>query len=95
MLFAEFLRRSMFPSCYEWIVPIIKCSHYGVGFLGGFPSRYFGAILFRRENIHLIEPHESENSLQTWVCIGNLQRMVWIKFANTNNRALLDLAPGA
>ena len=41
-----------------------------------------GTILFRREDIHLIEAHESEDSVQTWVCIGNLQRMVWIEFAN-------------
>ena len=42
-----------------------------------------GTILFRREDIHLIEPH-SENDVQTWVCIGNLQRMVWIEFAHAS-----------
>ena len=39
-----------------------------------------GTILFRREDIHLIESHESENNPYAWVCIGNLQRMVWIDF---------------
>jgi hypothetical protein len=41
-----------------------------------------GTILFRREDIHFIEPHESENNVPAWVCIGNLQRMVWIAFPN-------------
>ena len=38
-----------------------------------------GTILFRREDIQFIEPHEG-NGPQAWVCIGNLQRMVWIAF---------------
>lgn len=39
-----------------------------------------GTILFRRDDIHLIESHESENNLHAWVCVGNFQRMVWIDF---------------
>lgn len=38
-----------------------------------------GTILFRRKDIELIEAHEG-NDAQSWVCIGNLQRMVWIPF---------------
>ena len=38
-----------------------------------------GTILFRRKDIELIEAQEG-NDAQSWVCIGNLQRMVWIAF---------------
>jgi hypothetical protein len=38
-----------------------------------------GNILFRREDIQLIEAHDG-NEAGSWVCIGNLQRMVWIAF---------------
>jgi hypothetical protein len=38
-----------------------------------------GSILFRREDIQLIEPHEGKDA-NAWVCIGNLQRMVWIAY---------------
>ena len=38
-----------------------------------------GNILFRREDIQLIEPHEGQDA-NAWVCIGNLQRMVRIAF---------------
>lgn len=38
-----------------------------------------GTILFRRKDIELIEAHQG-NDTYVWVCIGNLQRMVWIAF---------------
>lgn len=37
-----------------------------------------GTILFRRKEIHLIEPYKIDG--EAWVCIGNLQRMVWADF---------------
>ena len=40
----------------------------------------FGTILFRRKDIHIIEPHHDESTDGSSVCIGNLQRMVWIEF---------------
>jgi hypothetical protein len=40
----------------------------------------FGIILFRRKDIQLIESHNIENTGCSSVCIGNLQRMVWIEF---------------
>ena len=37
-----------------------------------------GTIQFRREDIQLIEACKSEKGSHAWVCVGNLQRMVWI-----------------
>ena len=39
-----------------------------------------GTMLFRRKDIQFIEPYRNENNTHTWVCLGNLQRMVWIDF---------------
>jgi hypothetical protein len=39
-----------------------------------------GTIQFRRKDIQFIEPYYDENNAHTWVCVGNLQRMVWIDF---------------
>ena len=39
-----------------------------------------GTMLFRRKDIQIIEPYPDENSTRTWVCLGNLQRMIWIDF---------------
>lgn len=39
-----------------------------------------GTILFRRKDIQFIERYHDENDTHTWVCLGNLQRMVWIDF---------------
>ena len=39
-----------------------------------------GTIFFRRKDLQFIEPYPDENNAHTWVCLGNLQRMVWIDF---------------
>jgi hypothetical protein len=39
-----------------------------------------GTMLFRRKDIQFIEPYHDENNIHNWVCVGNLQRMVWIDF---------------
>jgi hypothetical protein len=39
-----------------------------------------GTIRFRRKDIQFIEPYHDESNTHTWVCLGNLQRMVWIDF---------------
>ena len=39
-----------------------------------------GTIQFRPKDIQFIEPYRDEISAHTWVCVGNLQRMVWIDF---------------
>ena len=41
-----------------------------------------GTIRFRRKDIQFIEPYPDENNAHTWVCVGNLQRMVWIDFTD-------------
>jgi hypothetical protein len=41
-----------------------------------------GTIQFRHKDIQFIEPYYDENNSHTWVCVGNLQRMVWIDFPN-------------
>ncbi len=37
---------------------------------------------FRGEDIELIEVAYDKNNSHTAVCVGNLQRMVWIDFPN-------------
>ena len=39
-----------------------------------------GTIRFRPKDIQFIERYPDENSAHNWVCLGNLQRMVWIDF---------------
>ena len=39
-----------------------------------------GTIRFRRMDIQFIERSPDESNTHTWVCLGNLQRMVWIEF---------------
>jgi hypothetical protein len=39
-----------------------------------------GTIRFRRKDIQFIEPYPGESNTHTWVCLGNLQRMIWIDF---------------
>ena len=39
-----------------------------------------GTMLFRRKDIQFIEPHHDESNAHTLVCLGNLQRMIWIDF---------------
>ena len=39
-----------------------------------------GTMLFRRKDIQFIEPYGDDENTHTWVCLGNLQRMVWIDF---------------
>jgi hypothetical protein len=41
-----------------------------------------GTIQFRPKDIQFIEPYYDESDSHTWVCVGNLQRMVWIDFPN-------------
>jgi hypothetical protein len=41
-----------------------------------------GTIQFRRDDIQFIEPSYDENNSHISVCVGNLQRFVWIEFPN-------------
>jgi hypothetical protein len=42
----------------------------------------YGTMRFRRKDIELIELAHDKNNSHTAVCVGNLQRMVWIDFPN-------------
>ena len=46
-----------------------------------------GSIRFRRKDIQFVEPYHDENNAHTWVCVGNLQRMVWIDFPDETQAA--------
>jgi hypothetical protein len=39
-----------------------------------------GIMLFRRKDIQFTELHHDESNTHSRVCMGNLQRMIWIDF---------------
>lgn len=59
----------------------ITCTAWKIRPDGAFEAKTnTGTMLFRRNDIQFIEPYHDENNTHTWVCLGNLQRMVWIDF---------------
>ena len=57
----------------------IVCTAWKIRTDGAFEAETSsGSMLFRRKDIHMIEPHKIDG--EAWVCIGNLQRMVWVDF---------------